>query len=1053
MNRLPNFRIASVLLLCICFLGVHRARAQESAPATSAELFEAMKLTEAQQAEFKALEQEKQTAAAGFKELTGAKLRDAQRDFFADRRTKLRKIFSEKQWSLWSTFWNKKRQRGSGGSRTPTPESTANPATNVPDLSTIPAMDSAELDRFGGWKAKSFEATGFFRTHHDGSRWWLVTPDGHAFISFGLNHFHSATWSAPYNRDHWLKAFGADKPMDKKWKEGFRKETLRLCQSLGITALGIHNEAPTLSDLPQGAILPYIRRYQPVKLSHYTFPKEEQYHDIFAPQFVTHCDSVARQQARPYKDDSMLIGYSMSDAPRLTDASVRNRPAGATTWPRVLRNLGGGARGKQAYVKMLRQRHADIKAFNNAYETTFDSWDSLTQAENWRPETDYGNEDELADNAVFLKQCIDQCYTVAKASLRKVDPNHMFLGDKLGARGDNFDALIDVAAPHIDVINYGHYGRLVEQIEVIDRWTGKLNKPFLSADGAFSVRTEMMPNPMGTLAENQGQCALWTQELAAGLFARPDVVGWNICGVMEKWKTARGTGKKQHQGIVDPFGKPLPGMEFAIRDVSSRLYHIADSQSATAKANVGPVPTGRKPSASVGGNQPDSLIGRKGFVHVEKIDGVWFMVNAAGKRFVPTGMNHVGPMHRFAPYNREFWLKEFGPGILSEQGYPNWQGPEVKRWMERIAKDHKDYGFNTLAFHHPPPLPSEYCNKLELYYFGKIRMSHVHARRAKTMSADKKFPDVFDPAWLAKLDAHVAKSTARHKNAKYLLGYSYDDLPAYTVNNLERRISGFEHHPWILDIISKPNMTRGKQVWIDILKQQYPTAVEAAEMYGVKATDWNEFAGVTQWGVPQDTQQGFADQAMMNAQIIEAYLKAYHDAIRKHDPNHLILGDKIQNARPQPDWVWKIVRKYVDVIVIQDYDFFTPAHAEKLSHTYSVTGKPIINGDHSYGVLRPNMKAVKGVKVESAEAKGREYATYLRGVMNLPFMVGWQTCGYMETWEGTADSTGKQQTGYFDPFGKPIKEALLQAKAANEQAVHWHEQAGSSGNVYSKRKK
>jgi hypothetical protein len=57
----------------------------------------------------------------------------------------------------------------------------------------------------------------------------------------------------------------------------------------------------------------------------------------------------------------------------------------------------------------------------------------------------------------------------------------------------------------------------------------------------------------------------------------------------------------------------------------------------------------------------------------------------------------------------------------------------------------------------------------------------------------------------------------------------------------------------------------------------------------------------------------------------------------------------------------------------------------------------------------------------------------------------------METWNGTADDTGKQQTGYFDPFGEPIREAILQAKAANEQAVRWHEQAGSLSNVHSKR--
>ncbi|MEM9280493.1 MAG: hypothetical protein AAGA96_01580 [Verrucomicrobiota bacterium] len=447
---------------------------------------------------------------------------------------------------------------------------------------------------------------------------------------------------------------------------------------------------------------------------------------------------------------------------------------------------------------------------------------------------------------------------------------------------------------------------------------------------------------------------------------------------------------------------------------------------------------------------PDRL-GKTGFVHVERQDGIWFMVNADGERFVPMGMNHVGPMHRFAPYNRDFWIEQFGPETLAAGGQPDWQGPGVKRWMEQIAKDHLDHGFNTLAFHHPATLPTEYFNELGLYYFGKLKMSHVNPKRAPRMGPNGKFPDVFSPAWIQRLDAFVGSYTAKHKDSKYLLGYSFEDLPAYTVHHLEKRITEFEHHPWIIDIITRPGMTIGKRRWIEVLKQQYPTAAEAGAMYQIDISEWADFYEVSEWPLPKDPDHGFADQALMNAKIVEAYLKAHHDALRKHDPNHLIFGDKIQNQRPQPDWVWEIVRKYVDVILIQDYDFYTPSHEKKLRHIYSLTGKPILNGDHSYGVLRPNMTAVKGVKVNSAEDKGKQYATYLRGILNLPFMVGWQTCGYLETWEGTADATGKQQTGYFDPFGEPIEEALSHAREANARALEWHEKAGTLENVYATR--
>ena len=43
-------------------------------------------------------------------------------------------------------------------------------------------FDYLDRDRFGGWRCKQFKASGFFRTEHDGKRWWLVTPEGNAFI-------------------------------------------------------------------------------------------------------------------------------------------------------------------------------------------------------------------------------------------------------------------------------------------------------------------------------------------------------------------------------------------------------------------------------------------------------------------------------------------------------------------------------------------------------------------------------------------------------------------------------------------------------------------------------------------------------------------------------------------------------------------------------------------------------------------------------------------------------------------------------------------------------
>ncbi|VGO15310.1 hypothetical protein PDESU_03892 [Pontiella desulfatans] len=438
-----------------------------------------------------------------------------------------------------------------------------------------------------------------------------------------------------------------------------------------------------------------------------------------------------------------------------------------------------------------------------------------------------------------------------------------------------------------------------------------------------------------------------------------------------------------------------------------------------------------------------SVIGSVGYIHVEKLDGVWWLVNAEGERFVATGMNHVSPRIRFASYNKEHWIKEFGEGILRGKGV-DWKAPEVNTWMEQVAKDHRDYGFNTIAFHHPREMPTEYFEELGIHYFGKLKLGEINHKHTHWHGG---FPDVFSPEWKTKAEVKVKAFAAKHKNNKHLLGYSFNDLPDYSleaylrIREWEMKREVYELHPWIKDIISKPGSTEGKKLWVDMLKRNHASAEEAGANYGVDAVSWEELAASSDWKTPEDRNKGTADQREMCMRITEAWLKTHHDLIRKYDPNHLILGDKISaHGLGQPDWVWDIVKKYVDVVLIQDYDFYTREHEEKLKGIHRKTGLPIINGDHAYGCLRPNMKKNKGIPVENLCRVGEEYARYLQGIMGLPFMLGWQNCGYLEQWSGGEnDNTGAEQCGLFDPFGKPLMDALRHVKQANRNAVKWHE--------------
>jgi len=432
---------------------------------------------------------------------------------------------------------------------------------------------SEEYDKYGGWTGKKLTKTGFFHTEHDGSRWWFVTPEGNAFLSFGINHYHAGWWMQEYNRDHWNKTFGAEKAGDEQWGAGFRKVALADMNRLGINTLGWHTNAPTLTDQPYGAVVPYLRSFKPIVLDHYRHPKAEAFVDVFAPEFEKLCKETAQKVAEPYVDDPMLIGYCMSDCPIFTDKDIHS--LGSTSWSRILRNLGAEAPGKQAYVAAMKKQYSTIENFNATYKTNFASWSDLTSAVDWRPNAAPANANEQRDNEVFTLLCVDKYYSVSKTALRKVDPHHLFLGDKLNGNTDNMEKVLEVAARYVDVLVYQFYGSYAQQKTLLDKLTPRVKIPFVNGDIGFSSPSEMMPNPYGPHAKNQAERAKWLVESANACFARPEFIGWHMCGIIDTWKTMPGKEEYQHQGLMTVTGEFYPEMEKAVKEISSEMYNIA----------------------------------------------------------------------------------------------------------------------------------------------------------------------------------------------------------------------------------------------------------------------------------------------------------------------------------------------------------------------------------------------------------------------------------------------------------------------------------------------
>ena len=412
------------------------------------------------------------------------------------------------------------------------------------------------FDRFGGWTGKRFEATGFFRVEK-GDRWWLVTPEGNAFLSFGINHLFPDLWQQEYNREAWKKKLNLAKLSGPQFQPALRAWFLETCREYGFNTVGVHTILP-IANTPRPA-MPYMQPILFVDIPHWqTEVPDENFLDVFADDFAAHCDRLAKEFAAP--DEPFLLGYAMTDCPLFTEEDCRERPdviGGARResrigWPRRLRNFSAEAAGKQAYVETMREVYRDqIRDFNTTYGTRFQSFSELAGAENWRPHTDLSNANETRDNVEFLHRVVTRYYQTARDAIRRYDPNHLFFGDKINANTDALDTVLSVTSRYTDVVLYQMYGRYEVQQPGLDRWAGRVDKPVINGDSAFTMITDTMPRPYGPVADTLEERVEWTVEFFENAFARPEFVGWHYCGLIDASNLVPRKQARQHSGLLE----------------------------------------------------------------------------------------------------------------------------------------------------------------------------------------------------------------------------------------------------------------------------------------------------------------------------------------------------------------------------------------------------------------------------------------------------------------------------------------------------------------------
>lgn len=389
--------------------------------------------------------------------------------------------------------------------------------------------DTPMRDQYGGIHSVKGTKTGFFHVEKMGDLWWIITPDGHGFLSKGVCHvsytgdYAPTLGYSPYGRVTEAKYGSAE-----KWAQA----TADRMRTWGLNTVGAWSSTEMhrqrLAYTPILNIAASLERDLWLKGGVV---------DVFSDTFVEGAHRVAQAQCAPLKDDPWLLGY-------FTDNELRWGP----DW---------------------RSRESLLESFLKMDEKA----PGRQKAESFLRERGRQGEPTDEDKADFLRLVAEQYFRVCREAIRKADPNHMILGCRFAGYAPQ--PVLEGLKGHVDIVSYNDYSfdPPTWQFERIVNITGR---PFMITEFAFKAKDSGLPNTKGAgiPVETQQDRADRFEKYVTVLSTLPAWVGYHWFEWCDEPKEGRFDGENSNYGLVRIDDTPWETLTARFTAVNARLEQM-----------------------------------------------------------------------------------------------------------------------------------------------------------------------------------------------------------------------------------------------------------------------------------------------------------------------------------------------------------------------------------------------------------------------------------------------------------------------------------------------
>ena len=369
-----------------------------------------------------------------------------------------------------------------------------------------------------------------------------------------------------------------------------------------------------------------------------------------------------------------------------------------------------------------------------------------------------------------------------------------------------------------------------------------------------------------------------------------------------------------------------------------------------------------------------------GFFHVAKCaDGRWWTIDPLGRGVVMTGVDHVKYQGiGSARTKRNRYLE------ANTRKYP-----DRSDWETNTLARLKAWGFSMLGGGCNPTLERRglahsralgLSNGVCLDYAPPEFYICPNERRPCTA-----FPNVFHPKFGQYCDYVARKKCASNRDDPWLVGYFIDNELAWWGRGA--RDTGLFNA-----VAQLPDSHPARQA---------QRAFLAAK--GVKEP------------VTAEVKLDFLRLAA------ERYFSATTSAIRRADPNHMVLGARFAGIGGAHEEVWRIAAKYCDAVTFNCYPWAdldrnemrmsrsasAPRMADAFARLYEVTGRPLLVTEWSFPALDSGLPCTHGAgqRFPTQRLRTRASELFAKTLLALPFMLGYNYFMWVdEPPEGVSDA-------------------------------------------------